>query len=193
MKHISIAMMLCAAVAVIALTSYEAMTRWSRPAALETAAPARDTSLAEPAKAKADAQSSAGSSAVTSAGTARTAPSAEPAETWRQTEGPAQPGPVGPDGLPVDRLYGDGGLDPDYEAFLEELEAEEAAEDAADDAVAVAPVAKAKLTEAELTALFLEEMEREEAEYEDYLADLAEQAEERRWEMEYSGVGPFSQ
>lgn len=190
MKHISIAMMLCAAVAVIAVTSYETMTRWSRPAALETAAPARDTSLAEPAKAEADAQSSAGSSAVTSAGTARTAPSADPAETWRQTEGLEQPGPVGPDGLPVDRLYGDGGLDPDYEAFLEEVEAQEATEDAAE--AAVAPVTEPKLTEAELAALDLAEEARELAEYEDYLADLAEQAEERRWETEYSSVGPVT-
>lgn len=75
-------------------------------------------------------------------------------------------------------------LEPDYEAFLEELDAREDAEDAAE----LEPEKPARLTESELEALDEEEL-RQEAET--YAADMADLNEEIKWRLWEAGEYDF--
>lgn len=76
------------------------------------------------------------------------------------------------------------GLDPDYEAYLEELETQEAAEDFDDEFLE--PETPPLFTEEQDAEFDEREMVRELVEYDDYLNDLAKAAEKKRLRRQHS-------
>lgn len=82
-------------------------------------------------------------------------------------------------------IGGEAGLDPDYEAYIARLGALEEAEDAAE-ATRAEPEAEPELTREELAALDEAEERREMEEYDDYLAELAEQMEDHLYGQSFN-------